>query len=120
MSPQPETQDVSARGIVYAALGLAAFVALALGVVALLVPLLGHGRGAAAVTPPRPVAGAPLDEVPYQGGAQVRAAAAAKLDRYGWADRDAGRAVIPIDRAMELLARKGWPDQDEKDAEERQ
>jgi len=34
---------------------------------------------------------------------------------YGWADRDANRARIPIDRAMELIAQHGWPDSATKD-----
>jgi len=29
------------------------------------------------------------------------------LSAYGWVDREAGRARIPIERAMELLARDG-------------
>jgi hypothetical protein len=117
MSQQPETQDVPARGILWSALGLVAFVALSLGIVAGLIHVLGHGRGATPISAPATVAGAPLDEVPYQGGAQVRARAEADLTRYGWADRDAGRAIIPIDRAMDLLAKNGWPDTDDKAAE---
>lgn len=111
----PEAQDMSPRVVLWSAAGLVASIAVALGIVAGLVHLLGHGRGPTPVTAPPPVAGAPLDEVPYLGGARVRARAQADLTRYGWADRDAGRAVIPIDRAMDLLARKGWPDPDDKD-----
>ncbi|MEA1673082.1 hypothetical protein [Nitrospirillum sp. BR 11163] len=117
MSRIPETRDMSARGVLWSALGLVAFIAVALGMVAGLVHALGHGRGPMPVTAPPPVAGIPLDEVPYQGGPQVRARAQADLTRYGWADRGAGRAIIPIDRAMDLLARKGWPDQDDKGTE---
>jgi hypothetical protein len=35
--------------------------------------------------------------------------AEARLDGYGWADRPAGLARIPIDRAMALQAEQGWP-----------
>ncbi|MDG3439418.1 hypothetical protein [Nitrospirillum amazonense] len=122
MSPAPETRapearDMSPRVVLWSAAVLVASVAVALGIVAGLVHLLGHGRGPTPVTAPPPVAGVPLDEVPYLGGAQVRARAKADLTRYGWADRDAGRATIPIDRAMDLLARKGWPAPDDKDTE---
>ncbi|MEA1648238.1 hypothetical protein UAJ10_04310 [Nitrospirillum sp. BR 11164] len=116
----PETRDMSPRAVLWSAAGLVAFVAVALGLVAGLVHLLGHGRGPTPVTAPPPMAGgAPLDEVPYLGGAQVRARAEAELTRYGWADRDAGRAIIPIDRAMDLLARKGWPDPDDRNGDDR-
>ena len=33
----------------------------------------------------------------------------ARLQSYGWADKDAGQARIPIDRAMELMAARGLP-----------
>lgn len=35
-------------------------------------------------------------------GIALRAKQRAALERYGWADRDAGLARIPIDRAIEL------------------
>ncbi|HEY1749951.1 MAG TPA: hypothetical protein VGG29_01725 [Caulobacteraceae bacterium] len=38
--------------------------------------------------------------------------AQARLAGYGWTDRSAGLAHIPIDRAMALLAERGWPDPD--------
>jgi len=31
------------------------------------------------------------------------------LDGYGWVDRDAGAARIPLDRAMEIIGREGLP-----------
>jgi hypothetical protein len=31
------------------------------------------------------------------------------LEHYGWVDRDAGIARIPVERAMEILAERGWP-----------
>ena len=33
----------------------------------------------------------------------------AKLQSYGWVDKDSGEARIPIDRAMELVAVRGLP-----------
>jgi hypothetical protein len=40
---------------------------------------------------------------------QMRAAEDAMLNSYGWVDKDAGIARIPVDRAMEILAKKGLP-----------
>jgi hypothetical protein len=39
----------------------------------------------------------------------MRAAEDAALDSYGWVDKDAGIVRIPVDRAMEILAKKGLP-----------
>ena len=33
----------------------------------------------------------------------------AALNSYGWVDKDAGIVKIPVDRAMEILAKKGLP-----------
>jgi hypothetical protein len=40
---------------------------------------------------------------------QMRAAEDAVLNSYGWVDRDSGRVRLPIERAMEILAKKGLP-----------
>ena len=42
--------------------------------------------------------------------AELRAAEDADLNSYGWVDREAGIARIPIDRAMQLLLEHGLPD----------
>jgi hypothetical protein len=36
-------------------------------------------------------------------GADVREAQRRELVRYGWADRDAGVAIIPVEKAMDLV-----------------
>lgn len=41
--------------------------------------------------------------------AQVQARAAARLGSYGWVDRDAGLVHLPIDRALELVAKGARP-----------
>ncbi|MCG5239727.1 hypothetical protein ACIU1J_05795 [Azospirillum doebereinerae] len=41
--------------------------------------------------------------------ARLRAAEDAELHRLAWVDRKAGLARIPIEDAMDLLARDGWP-----------
>jgi hypothetical protein len=40
---------------------------------------------------------------------QMRAAEQAALNSYGWVDKDAGIVRIPVDRAMEILTKKGLP-----------
>jgi hypothetical protein len=40
---------------------------------------------------------------------QMRAAEDAALNSYGWVDRSSGSVRIPIERAMEILAKKGLP-----------
>ncbi len=41
--------------------------------------------------------------------AEMRAAEDARLNSYGWVDPKAGIVRIPIDRAIEILARRGLP-----------
>ena len=43
---------------------------------------------------------------------QLQQAAVQRLQGYAWSDRKAGEAHIPIDRAIALLAKRGWPDAD--------
>lgn len=57
------------------------------------------------VTPPKPHV---LDDQLAQRRV-IEADAAARLSGYGWVDRQAGIAHIPIDRAMAILAERGWP-----------
>jgi len=40
---------------------------------------------------------------------QMRAGEEAVLNSYGWVDKDSGIVRIPIQRAMEILAKKGLP-----------
>jgi hypothetical protein len=56
-------------------------------------------------TPPEPR----LEPDPLAPRAAARAREDAMLASYGWVDRSAGIARIPIDRAMELLVEKGLP-----------
>ena len=50
-----------------------------------------------------------LQDSPAADIVRLRRAEAAALHGYSWADRKAGTARIPIDRAMDLLIRKGLP-----------
>ncbi|MEO8431204.1 MAG: hypothetical protein ABI592_06805 [Acidobacteriota bacterium] len=50
-----------------------------------------------------------LEALPLRLRAQLRASEDARLSSYGWIDRSAGIARIPIDRAMELIVARGVP-----------
>ena len=55
------------------------------------------------------ITGARLLATPEKTLTEVRTEAEAALASYGWVDRDAGVAHIPIERAMEILAERGLP-----------
>jgi hypothetical protein len=69
---------------------------------------------APAPTPPAPAlearSGQTLD--PYRASQQQR------LNSYGWVDRSAGIARIPIDRAIDLLTERGMPSRSASEAEQ--
>lgn len=58
------------------------------------------------LTPPAPR----LQQAPPRHAAARRAETEAVLNSYGWIDRPAGVARIPIAEAMRILADHGWPD----------
>jgi len=109
-----EARDVAPRHIFYAAGSLFVGVAVSIGLVAGLLVVLDrarHGPPATALetTPLAP----PLPRLEIDGRADrsaIEADAQRKLDGYAWVDRSAGTVRIPIARAMQLLAARGWPD----------
>ena len=73
-------------------------------------------RQARADRPPSPLADVrqipPEPRLQVSGAADLaafRAKEEAELKSYGWIDRKAGTARIPIDRAMDLLVQRGLP-----------
>lgn len=107
-----EHQDASVKGLVI--VGLAIFAVLALsgaGVAGLL--WWYHQQPVKPTTalerqvqlPPEPR----LEIDPRASGNAVLERARAQLEHYGWVDREAGLAHIPIGRGMALLAERGWP-----------
>jgi hypothetical protein len=52
--------------------------------------------------PPPPVVEQTLIDGPAR-GIELQRAHRAELDRYGWVDKDAGIARIPIDRAIDIV-----------------
>ena len=55
-----------------------------------------------------------LQEAPALDLARFRAREEERLSTYGWIDRPNGVVHIPIDRAMEIVARDGLPAREEK------
>ena len=107
-----EASDVRARFVAYAGVALFATVAVCFGVVAAIVFL---------TTPETPSPPSVLDTVIAKSGPRLevdpqsdrrglQAKAQARIDSYGWVNRDAGTARIPIEQAMALVAMRGWPD----------
>jgi hypothetical protein len=106
-----ETRDLPPRGILLVIAGVFALIAVAgLGVGLLLHAMAGPPLPNALPAPPR--AGPPLLVAPAAERRAVEIRGAARLDGYGWSDRAAGLAHIPIDRAMALVDERGWPDED--------
>jgi hypothetical protein len=58
------------------------------------------------VTPPEPR----LQSTPRDDLAALRRAEDARLSSYGWSDRAAGLAHIPVEEAMQRIERDGIPD----------
>jgi hypothetical protein len=110
-----ERRDIDVRLIGLGAFGLAVILAGGLALMAWLFNILDarpeeQGRRGApqAATPPRPLAPR-LQTAPRQEMQEMLRADQARLQSYGWVDRAAGLARIPIERAMELLVVQGLP-----------
>jgi|SRR5271157_90497 len=67
--------------------------------------LSGMHRDASAKVPPVPR----LEETPIEDLARERAAEDQVLNSYAWIDKQQGTVRIPIDKAIDLLAKKGLP-----------
>jgi hypothetical protein len=110
-----EGTDVSPRFILLAGLGLFAGVTLsiviAFGVLRSVEPALQTPS-----TPfnAQPRGGPRLEVSPSADRALAQAEAQGRLEGYGWIDQSRQTAHIPIDRAMAILATRGWPNQADK------
>jgi hypothetical protein len=111
--PRFQPDETSARIAGLAILGNLSLIALALAVVGGMLWAFGEAHPRL-VPPPRPVyqnsAGPRLQAKPMLELFDVDMRAKARLQGYGWVDRKAGVARIPIDRAMAIQAERGWPD----------
>jgi hypothetical protein len=114
--PGHESSEVNARGIIIFALGLVALGVLIQAALGLVMQGFSgrEARGRAVrppffaveVQPPAPrLQGNPGVEL-----MQFKQEELAQLNHYGWIDKGAGIARIPIERAMDILARTGLPE----------
>ena len=110
--PGYEPSDVNVKAVLWVALTLVVVVGLS---AAALGGLVGLFHLAAERPPVSPLAqveirppGPRLDAHPTETLAAVRKRETAALEAYGWVDRSAGIARIPIEQAMSLLAGRGW------------
>lgn len=114
--PAHESSDLPARRVVLVGVAFAALVPIALGVIAVTVAVLQPRA-----MPDRPLTGLEVSErVPP--APRLREDPTAELERleetrdrlhtFGWVDREAGIAHIPVDAAMDLLVERGWPHPD--------
>jgi len=113
----PFDREIGVRGLVFFGIGLA----LVIGVASVAMWAMFHGfesRLRAKDTAPSPLlaeTGTPqppeprLQTTPVQDLAAVRAMEDSLLHGYGWVDRSAGVARIPIESAMDLLLARGVP-----------
>ena len=111
-----ETSDLSPRAIVAALAGILVLI----GAVALSVLWLLHAierRVAPRSLAPFPVesvSGPPLEVDPAAERVLIEARGRARIASYGWVDRSAGIARVPVERAMAILAERGWPEDAER------
>ena len=108
-----EAEDFSPRAIRWFTAGLAVLAVMVLVLMGGLLWLLSGGW------PPRQGIVTPMVPAPNMSPApdlqvaatrdyqEMRAAEETKLHSYGWVNREAGIAAIPIERAMEILASRG-------------
>jgi len=114
--PGYETRDLPAWSIAATIAGVLVGAAASAALASVLVMWFADRKPApkAPLEAVRQVPPAPrLSVDPQADGNAVNRAAMDKLEGYAWADRDAGKVRIPIERAMQLLVEQGWPDQDQ-------
>ena len=110
-----ETKDLSVRGVVRFAVALLVVgVLLHLGIAALFgVYKRETDRGDRPAHPLAQTPAAPpaprLEVAPRAALEALRREEDALLRSYGWVDRTQGRARIPIDRALDMIERRGLP-----------
>ena len=105
--PRFESSDMNVRAVAITALALLAFLALAPILLAVLYSsATGDVDRRLTIRPPQPE----LQLSPPADLAALRAAERQRLESYGWVDRGKGIVHIPIEQAMQAVARQGIPD----------
>ncbi|MCK1478835.1 hypothetical protein ACVW1A_001478 [Bradyrhizobium sp. LB1.3] len=103
-----ERSDVSMRLVVWLAAGLATFVV----VTPLVLPLIFPQSRTRTTPASRPALSSnvpPLEVAPRKTLQIVRHDEEQLTRDYGWTDRSRGTVRIPVDRAIDILLRKGLP-----------
>lgn len=114
-----ERQDVTVRGIAIAAAIVIVTFAAAMLLTGLVLRLGEGGQAERPLQPQAPAIPAPrLQEQPQQDLQAFKTARNVRLTSYGWVDRRAGIAHIPIDRAMRIVIDRGIPRWDPPAADE--
>ena len=108
MSAKPKAaqrgSDINVRRVLGTAAGVVAAIIVALAVARAVLAAFGAGIHDP-TRAPRESPPAPSEQVrPIADYRRYREAEEAKLTAYGWVDRKAGIAQIPVERAMSLLA----------------
>lgn len=109
-----ETKDISVRVVAWFAVGLIVSAVIIHVTVAGLFHVFKEGYPSPAapsrITEPQVLAPGPRLQIDTAADLdQFRADEEAKLNGYGWVDRNAGVIRIPIERSMELIATRGLP-----------
>ncbi len=110
-----ETRDISVRTVVRFALGLVVVCAVTGAVVVGLFHQFERSHpspdpASRIALDPHMIAPMPqLQTAPAADYERFREAEDAKLNSYGWIDKNAGIVRIPIERAMDLIAQRGLP-----------
>jgi hypothetical protein len=100
--PQQEHRDLNVRGVALGALGVIATVLLVAAVAYFLTGVSGPARpGPTATSIERPQR---LPSDPFEQRAAFEREKRARLNSYGWIDRERGFVHVPIERAMQMQA----------------
>ncbi|MBB4566804.1 hypothetical protein [Rhizobium leucaenae] len=115
--PDYETRDVSPRIVLLWTsalfIGVGLSVLVAFGILRWVEPSVRFALGSSQTQERN---GPRLEVSPSADRYALQREAESRLQGYGWTDRATQTAHIPIERAMALLAARGWPDQDKGEA----
>lgn len=107
-----ESSDITIRGVVFAAAGLAVVTLLCIGLATGLFVYLNRAatraEGPPLMPPEATLPAEPrIQPDPASALREMRAEESRILDDYRWIDKEGGLARIPIDRAMKVLIERG-------------
>ena len=106
---QHESQEPNLRGLLVAGAVISIAIALAIGIGLWLVSLFGGFERPLARAEHHPMPEPHLQPHPLSDRRRYDEQQRAKLSDYQWVDRKAGIVRIPLDRALQIIARQGGP-----------